>query len=319
MDSQAHPSNPIPDTTPTATNGAPPAAPAAAAAIPAPVAAPSPAAAFHQSTPLDRTPTRKLLDGDGDTLPDDADAFEISKTSFKKRLERYSRTQLKQLFGTDNPEEIMAWKTQNEAFVRQQEEYRLSQLSESERYKVQFEKAANDAARWKQQYETLQESHTIREQDRQMTSVAQKYVHPKLMNALMMEFATHLQGVDERDIGEPQTYADKWFAKYIEENPEFGVPQAPGQVGAPSPAAQAALQAAGLGVQAQSVNLNAGVPAMTPRQVQVPISNGATPNGRPANAVPAGSLTQKTLAPGQPNSMSDDEVRRWKRENGYTF
>lgn len=281
-------------TPPSASNGAP-----ATSTPAAPVATSTPA----HAAPVDRTPTRKLLTGDDDAIPDDADAFEISKQAFKKRLERYSRTQLKQLFGTDNPEEILAWKQQNEAFQKQQEEQRLAQMSEAERFKVQFEKASQDANYWKTQFETLQESHAIREQDRQMTGIAQKHVNPKCMNFLMMEFATHLQGVDEKEIGDAQAYADSWFANYVKENPEFGIPSA-----APAAAPPAAVPGA----------TPAAPVAAAPRQVQVPITNGPSV-GRPQNAVPTGALAQKTLAPGRPNSMSDDEAKRWMREHGYTF
>lgn len=316
MTMAAHPSNPTSNEgTPSANNAggaAPSPAPAPAAAAPVPPVAPTAAPVVPPTPPAPTgTPqTRKILSADDDSIPDDADGFEISKTAFKKRLERYSRTQLKQLFGTDNPEEIMAWKTQNEQYAAAQEEQRLAQLSEAERYKIQFEREQQSAAHWKQQFETLQESHALREQDRQMTAVAQKYVNPKCMNFLMMEFASHLQGADEKEIGEPQAYADSWFKSYVEANPEFGVPSQ----AAPPPAANPFPMGA-----PNNVNTNAGVPpAAPPRQVQVPITNGVS-QGRPQNAVPTGQLAQKTLAPGLPNSMTDDEARAWKRQHGYNY
>jgi flagellar basal body rod protein FlgB len=305
-----------PDSSPTTTNAAPPAGfPGGSAAVstPAPAAVSTPAPAAPAATAPAAAPTRRVLSADDDSLPDDADGFEISKTAFKKRLERYSRTQLKSLFGTDNPEEILAWKAQNEQFAAAAEQQRLAEMTEADRYKVQYEKEQMAAAHWKTQYETLQESFALREQDRQMTGVAQKYVNPKCMNFLMMEFATHLQGADEKEIGEPQAYADAWFAKYVAENPEFGI----GSSAPPAPAAVGGGPPAGF----QNVNAGAGVPATPPayRQVQVPISNGVGGGGRPANAVPTGQLTQKTLAPGLPNSMTDGEAKRWMREHGYNY
>jgi len=254
--------------------------------------------------------TRQRLSADDDAIPDD-DVFEVSKSAFKKRLERYSRSQLKQLFGTDSPEEILQWKTQNEEYQRRQEEQRLAEMSEAERYKVQLEKAQAREAQWKQKYEAHVEQNTIREQDRQMTAVAQKYVNPKCMNFLMMEFATHLQGADEKEIGEPQAYADQWFKNYIEANPEFGVAQPAAPVASNEVAAAAAVDVNGTPA--------AQAPAPpAPRQVQQTITNGPT-IGRPTNAVPAGVMAQKTLAPGQPNSMSPEEAKRWMREHGYNY
>jgi len=266
-------------------------------------------------------PQARRLSADDDAIPDDADTFEISKAALKKRLERATRSQLKAAFGTDNVEEILQWKTQNEQFRQQEEQARLAQMSESERWKALHVKEAAQATHWKGEYEKLVESHAVREQDRQMTSIAQKYVHPKLMNAIMLEFASHLQGADEKEIGEPQAYADHWFKSYIEANPEFGAPQAAPPAFAPPTAPQmiSSVNPNGTTPPGAPMGARPGMPTpFAPPPRQVPISNGAA-GGRPQNAVPTGSLAQKTMTPGLPNSMTPDEVMRYKREHGYTW
>jgi hypothetical protein len=258
---------------------------------PAPVA---PAAAPQAQTIAEQQ-ARHRLSADTDDIPNEADILELTPAALKKRLDRANRSHLMKAFGTDSVEDIMKWKQQAESAAAREEEQRLAQMTEAERYKVQWEKEQMAAQHWRTQYETLQESYVVRDQDRQITTIASQYVHPKLQNALMSEFAQHVQGLDENEIGDPQEYADGWFRSYVEQNPEFGVPRA----GVPAPA-----------VMPQQV------PQPPPTVRQVPFTNGVQ-HGRPA---PAPQNTQvKTLAPGQANSMTDDEVRAWKRANGFNF
>ena len=270
--------------------------------VQAPVPQAQPRGEFQPPAPqAAQTPQSRKLSADDDTIPDDADMFEISKSALKKRLDRAKRSDLMKTFGTDNVEDILAWKQQAEDAAKREEEQRLAQMTDAERYRAQYEKAYNDSMHWKTEFERLQESYAVREQDQQMTNVASKYVHPKLMNSLMFEFATHLQNADDEVIGEnPAAYAENWFKNYVAENPEFGVPKTP-----------AAPEAQQFQPQIQQV-------APAPKQVQVPISNGAV-GGKPQNAMPTGQMTQKTLAPNQPNSMSADEAKRWMRSHGYNF
>lgn len=260
-----------------------------------PVAQAAPVAPQTQSQSQSQSaPTRKQLAADDDAIPDDAEMFEISRAALKKRLDRAKRSELVKAFGTDNVEDILAWKQQAEAAKAREEEQRLAQMTEAERYKVQFDKAQQEASTWKDKYTQLEESYAIREQDTKMNSIAEKHIHPKLMNAIMMEFAMHLQGVDESELQDPQAYAENWFSTYAQENPEFGVkkeqPSTPQQM-MPTP----------------------------PKQTQMPVSNGASTAGRPSPGQTSGQVAQKTLAPGKPNSMSPDEAKRWMRENGYNF
>jgi len=275
--------------------GATPAAPEAVPqqASPAPVAAPAAAQA-----PVAAQPERRRLSADTDEIPNDAEVLELSPSAFKKRLERANRSQLKQAFGTDNVEDILAWKQQAEQYKAEREAAELAAMTEAERFKVQFEKAQSESQHWRSQYETLQESYAVRDQDRQVTNVVNKYVHPKLQNAVIVEFATHIQSMDESEIGDSMEYAEAWFKNYVEQNPEFGVPGA--RPAAADPANPFMPQ------QQQP-------PQMQPRQV--PITNGAQ-GGRPAVAPVA---TEKTLAPGQPNSMTPSEAKAWMRANGYNF
>lgn len=299
------PQQPSTTETPAAPAGAPPAA-AAPAAPPAAPTTPSVVA------PIERTPTRKILSADDDSLPE-ADAFEISPSAFKKRLERHGKAQLKQLFGTDNVEEIMEMKRQNEEFKAKQEADRLAQMTESERYRTQMEQEKANAAHWKTQYETYVETQALREQDQQMTKLASAYVNPKCMNYMMMEFATHLQGVEESEIGEPAAYADAWFKSYITANPEFGLQQPQTQV---DPEAQARAAAAGAAAQQAVQGAPQGTP---PKPVTQMLNNGINPTAnRPPNATPT-NAQGKTLAKGFPNSMTDAEAREYMRANGYTF
>lgn len=276
----------------------------------------TPAAPVAAAPPAPPSPTRATLDGEGDNIPE-AEVLEMSKTALKKRLERYSKTQLKQLFGTDNPEEVMAWKQQAEEYKAREEANRLAQMTEAERYRAMQEKSAQEASHWRGQFEQLQEQHMLREQDRQVMSIAAKHVKPKCLDFVTMQLAQHLHTVEEEDMRDPQAYIDSWVKNYVTENPEFGTsamaPPAP-------PAGAPGVPGLPPGVHSVSIPGQGGTPAANPNGTprQVPVHNGPT-SGRPQNAIPAGTLAQKTAAPGLPNSMSDDEWRTHKRSLGYNF
>ena len=297
MGNEAQPNNP---------NPAAPSGGASTATTPTIQVAPSPAvpptdprgsmAAPLAAPPAPPPPARRTLDGEGADLPEDGDVFEISRANMKTRLQRATSSQLRQAFGTDNVEEILAWKQQNEEFRKREEESKLAQMTEAERYKTQYERAHQEAQHWKSQYAELQEQHQLREQDRQVMGLVARHVKPRCLDYVSRELAAHLQSVDEDEMRDPQAYIDAWTKKFVDENPEFGIAQAPAPpAAAPAPMSQAA-----------------------PPPRQVPLSNG-TPQGRPPTAVPTGVLTNKTAAPGLPNSMTDEEYRRYKRDLGYTY
>lgn len=282
---------------------------AAPSAPTAPVGAPAPS---PQS--LDRTPTRKLLDGEGNDLPDDAELYEISRSNFKKRLQRANSSQLKQAFGTDNVEEILAWKQQNEDYKKREEEAKLAQMTEADRYRTQFERSQNEASHWRQQFEQLQEQHMLREQDRQVMGLVAKHVDPDCLDFVTQQLAMHLQTLEEDEMRDPQTYITSWVGQYIKDHPKYGV--GPAQPVAPAAPPAGSMQAPGLPQGVHQVQIPGQGGHGAPRQV--PMHNGAGA-GRPQNAVPAGQLANKTAAPGQPNSMTDDEWRSFKRAQGFTF
>lgn len=264
--------------------------------------------------PIQRTPTRKLLDGEGSDLPDDAEVYEISRSNFKKRLQRATTSQLKQAFGTDNVDEILAWKQQNEEYKKREEEAQLAQMSESERYRTQFERTQREAEHWRTQFEQLQESHQMREQDRQVVGLVAKHVDPDCLDFVTQQLALHLNTLEEDEMRDPQTVIDAWVKDYVTQHPKYGNGYAQ-----PTPQANP-MGAAGMPNGVQQVQVpGRTAPAMpngTPRQV--PMHNGPSA-GRPQNAIPAGQLANKTAAPGLPNSMTDDEWRTHKRQMGYNF
>lgn len=304
---------------------APPGAAVTPQTSPTPVAAPSAPHATPQTSPpapaggpisADRRPTRVLADDDA--LPEDADTYEISRASLKRRLERYGKQHMLKSFGTDDPDQILLWKQQAEAAAAREEEQRLSQMTEAEKYKSQMEKFQSQANHWKTQYETLQESHQLAEQDRHVMDMMGKHVKSKCLSFVSSEYARHLNELAPEEMPQDaEAYTEQWVSQYVQENPEFGNAAAPAQpqgnvqqlTGAPgqggtSPGGQNGAQAG-------------GPPA--PRQVQVPFSNGAGAHNRPPPNAQQPYGNNKTAAPGQPNSMSDSEWREYKRSLGYSF
>ncbi len=283
-----------------------------AAPQPAPVPVPP------QPAPVERTPTRKLLSGDGDE-PDDAELYEISRQNFKRRLERHSKAQLKQLFGTDNPEEIAAWKTQAEEAARREEEQRLAQMSEAERYKAQWQKAQQQYDTMKAEFDAFREQQVIGEQDRRIMGLIGKHIGggDKASKFVASEFAEHVNTLSEDELRRVDDgYIEQWTTKWVTDNPQFAA--APPQAITTAESAAAAAAMNGANGQIMDVQLNGNSPHIAspppaPRQIPIPISNGA---GGPRPSITQPHELQKTPAPGHPNSMNDTEWREYKRANG---
>jgi hypothetical protein len=252
-------------TTPTATPDLTPAPQA-----PAPVGGAAPAA------PPAAEPPKALTLPDG-TDPSEEATYQLSGADFKRRLARYTSKQLRDQFGTDNPDEIKAKLAEYEQLKAKQEEQRRASMDETTRLQEDLarEKAARQAA--EQARAQLETRIEVSRETRRIKAIASKHVDPSMMEFALPKLAAHLKANYSR--AEINRLKDgdieRFFADLAKKNPRFA------KAGQPRPA--------------------------TPPPPRVPVTN-----GRPAGAAPrppAGGPAPKSAAPG-PNQMSRDEIKK---------
>lgn len=297
-----------PDPPAAAPAGAPaaPPAPAPAVASPAPAAA-APEAPAAPAVLAARVPTRKLLADTDDDIPADADLLELSRAGLKSRLDRYSKRQLKELFGTDNPDEIRAAIAERDTLKQAAEAKRLADLSEVDRLKEQNAQSIRRAETAEQRATQLEEDYAVAGEDRRIGKILRKHMDADYIPYERKLLAAYLSNATDDELKEADALVEKWAKDRVAAKPIVG-------------RKAAAPVAAGDTLTAAPV-ATPGSPAAAPAApVAVPLSSGADPNAtRPAS--PGGThqgpaLAGKTPEPGKPNSMTPAEYRQYKQSSG---
>lgn len=305
-------------------SGTPAATPEPVAATP-PVQATPPAASQPVVTPaaaapqgsaaaevVSRVPTRKLLSDSDEDIPTDADTIEMSPRAFRARLERFTKKQLREQFGTDDPTAIKAQQEELARYRQEREQHRIAQMSETERLKEELtrERGMREAA--EQQFQHAEDSRVIDDVQRKVNDFANRYMDADYHEVELPRLKKFIMGCSEADLENPDEVIEEWFKRRIEAKPKLGRDYGTsGDQGASLGTAQGASQGTAQGAsQGQP-------PAAAPQRVQVPFTNGPPPN-RPSPPA-AGAAMQKTAAPGRPNSMSEAELREEKRKLGLNW
>lgn len=282
--------------------GAPPATPNAAPQAPAPVNA-TPQAPVPQALPVSvpqpvgRTPTRKLITADGEEIPNDADLLEIPPTALKGRLERYTKKQLRDAFGTDDVDTIKARLSEHEQWREEREQKRIAELSEVDRYKEQLAAAQAERDAAVERAEQIQTQQVVSEQDSNISAIMGRHFNPRYMKHEMRNLAEYIQSLPEAELGDPDAVVEAWCRKTVEEDPALGIPTAVAPVAAPQ----------------------AAPPPVIPPPPAGPLMTNGGGGTRPQNVNPNGIVAPKTFAPGHAGSASDKEWREFKRQQGWHF
>ena len=205
-----------------------PAAPPAPAATQAPTAPPDAAPPAAPAPPAgDRVVT---LNDDGE-IPQDATLLQLSKSALKSRLERYSRKELKDRFGTDNPDEIKTAMEEAKQFREEKEARRVAALSETERAKEQVEQAQRERDEWKNRFKGVKTAQTLNRAQTRVESIAGEYLDPRYMPLEMPLFAKHLKDNFSRE--QLRNMSDQdirgYFDNLVKERPQVAkvTPAAP--------------------------------------------------------------------------------------------
>jgi hypothetical protein len=218
-------------------------------------------------------------DDDEDVHPDTNGLVTLPIASFTRRVQRETKKNLRELFGTDNLSSILEMKKELDGFRNREEEERKKNLAEIDRIREEAsqERAAREAAEARAAELELEQLAEV--EDRRIRNLSENYVKPKyykhaasdLREYLLDEFGESGEGVTRETIV-------NWFKQYVEDNPEMGLKQA---------------------------------------EPTVAISNG-TIAARPT-APSSGGNIGKTPRPGHPNSMSNAEYRALLRDRGLSY
>lgn len=264
---------PVQTITPDVTTSVPPGGPTISQAAPPPPSAPAAPA-----------PPGPVTVGEEGDIPADAELIQLSKGALKSRLARATRSELKERFGTDNPDEIKAKLDKLATFEAQQEEQRLASLSELEREREARVKAESTAKEWEDQYTALRETHTVRREHTRVEGIAAKHVDPTMVRFGLSEFQGYLQTKTDAEINAlTDQDIDQWFAAKVREMPKLGREPA-----APPP------------VVVETIPLTSGPPAA-------------------GSAPPPGPQQERSLSPSAANPMTAHEARAAAAKMGYRY
>lgn len=225
-------------------------------------------------------PAPKELGAD-DEIPDDTELVSMSKTALAKRLDRHTKKELRERFGTDDQEKIKADLAELADLRAKRDEKRRAEMSENDKLKEDLakERKAREDAEAKAQ-KTV-DAQTFAEYDTTAKEVFGDKIAPKHVKRAMRELKEHIMGLDESETPSDPKKAkkvfDKWTKEWLAENPEFAK-----QVEEPK---------------------------------KIPLNTGANPK-RPEKG--ESNLAHKTAKPGQVNSMSRAEYNEFKRSRGLS-
>lgn len=241
------------------------------------------------------TKPRSLKD---DEEPGDSDKeITISSEGLRKRIERGARKFIKEKFGLDEKglEEKLTTLTRHE---QEQEEKRKAQLTREEQLQEDLKLEKQKRERLENQLKDQEEARLVSEQEGEFRKIADKHVDAKYWKFASREFAEHLtkkHGAALETVEITEADVEKFFGDWAKDNPGM----------AAKPAEEKKVEA----------EKDGGKDAK-----REPLRNGtANGLGKKTAPLPTGKLAGKTLAPGKPNSMTDAEVREYKRANSLKW
>lgn len=250
--------------------------------------------------PATQEKKRHSVGADGD-IPKDADLLEMTPRALKGRLERATRAELKERFGTDDVDQIKKDLDELKEFREAKEKKRQSEMSELEKEKELRLKAEKDRDTAQQAAQQAREDREYDKQDRRITRVAAKHIDPDYVEAELTGFAAHLlenfSKKELRKMGDDALAkeAEEFFKKRVETKPKL------------------AKDYEDRRREELKKELKDEASGKTPKK---PVDNGGKQTGsQGAAARPSGE--PKTHAPGKSNSYTKEESDQiLRKENG---
>lgn len=202
----------------------------------------------------------------------------------------------KENYGTEDEDEVTRIKAANAAKLKkadeleaEQEKQRLASLSDKDRLteelRVEREGRAKDKEKLERERDVARQSLEVERQDVLISSLASKYVKPSLLKAAKVEFGEYVDSLTQTQMKAlKQADIDKWFAKFVKDNPDY------------KPAAPAVAKTAEELAAEKAERDKARAPVVPPkRPVGAPARPGARPAPTPAAKTGKGFFNGKSI------------------------
>lgn len=218
----------------------------------------------------------------------------------------------KETYGTEDEEEVARIKAKNSARLKKADELeaeaekaRLASLSEADRLKeelrVEREQRTTEKTKLERERDVALQSLEVERQDVLITGLASKYVGPKFLKLAKVEFGEYVDGLTKAQLKElTQPAIDKWFAKFVKENPEY------------KPAAPAVAKTAEEIAEEEKLRA-ARPPAVPPRRAPV---GAPRPGARPPVPAPRPASGPGIHAGKKVKDMTPKELDAFYKANG---
>lgn len=257
-------------------------------------AKPKPAVAKVEGATVQET-KRVRLKGGEDEIPEDADLIEMTPRAFAARVHRMSNKQLKELFGTDDTDQIKKDQAELKEHRDNKEKARVEALSKEQKAEEEKRKAEGRADTAERALKQEREDRTFEKQDGHMARLAGKWIDEDHVDVELKKFARHL--VDtykpkqlEKLKGKAlDDAAKKYFEGRVAEKPKIGKDY-------------------------DSVRREELKAELRGDKPKVKVTNGA--NGAPPDSAKSKLGNAEALIPGK---MSAADYRKWKKDKGYTY
>lgn len=224
---------------------------------------------------------RKAADGD-DVELDEKSMVSMPFTSFQKRLNRAAKSMMREVFGTDNVDELKKIMKDGKSAHDKIEKQRKEQLSEVEKAKESVEVLRKRAERAEEQLESFEFEKQASKGEQLVTAIANKHISADYLEDAVAVYQRHLSKLDADDFDDmSEKTVEQWFKEYAEKKPALA--RKPGER----------------------------------RKVTEPGTTGPDPKKKPDPTKVA--HPEKVAKPGQVNSMSKAEWEDYKRVKGISY
>lgn len=222
---------------------------------------------------------RTVAIGEDEYDVDEKGFVKIPATAFKKRLNRYTKSQLREAFGTDNVDELKEKLTEHGKLKAKSEEERRKQLAKEEQLAEDLRKEKTAREKAEQTATRYREEREYQEAESDVQRLAKKYVDPDYIDYVVFKLGSHIRDLDVDEANRlKETDLEKWLKGFAEDHPKY----------------------------------SKGTKDERKAEIKKPLTHGA---GDPGSPNPTQSAGGKTARPGQPNSMTDAEYREFKRQH----
>lgn len=168
-------------------------------------------------------PRKHALGKADEEIPEDADLVEMTPRQLRSRLDRHTKAELKERFGTDSYDEIKKKIDRAEELEKAEEERKRAAMTEAEKLKADLEAEREAHKKTKERADTLYAQRDFDRVDSRMTRVAEKHIDPDYLEVELPKLAAWiLENFDDKEAAKiTDAQLDKYFKERLEAKPKL--------------------------------------------------------------------------------------------------